>query len=179
LRAPPGPPDNELVARVLARDDRHAFAVLVRRHQASVRELLRRLTAGDQALADDLAQETFLRAYHALGSFRGEAKLSSWLLRIAHRIFLSDARAAAARRVEALDDPRDPPEPADVVARHDLAGALRLLSAEERAALALTYAEDLSHEEAAAILDWPLGTLKTRILHAKEKLRARLLPEVP
>jgi RNA polymerase sigma-70 factor (ECF subfamily) len=174
LRAPPGPPDHELVARVLARDDRHAFATLVRRHQASVRGLLRRLTAGDHALADDLAQETFLRAYRALGAFRGEAELSSWLLRIAHRAFLSDARAAAARRAEAADEP---PEPADVVARYDLSSALLLLSAEERAALALTYAEDLSHEEAAAILDWPLGTLKTRIHHAKQKLRARLRQE--
>jgi len=157
---------------VLARDDRHAFAVLVRRHQASVRGLLRRLTAGDPALADDLAQETFLRAYRALATYRGEAKLSSWLLRIAHRTFLSDARAGAARRVEATEER---PEAADLAVRYDLERALRLLSTEERAAIALTYGEDLSHEEAAAILDWPLGTLKTRILHAKEKLRARLL----
>lgn len=176
---PPGPPDSELVARVLERDDRHAFATLVRRHQAQVRGLLRKLSCGDGALADDLGQETFLRAYRALGSFRGGGKLSSWLLQIAYRTFLNDARAAAARR--AFDTPLDEALPEatgrmeSVLDRHDLARALRALSPEERAAIALTYADDLSHEEAAAILGWPLGTLKSRVLGAKEKLRARLL----
>src|SRR5689334_14344277 len=91
---PPGPDDTALVARVLASDDRHAFATLVRRHQSTVRGLLRRLTCGDAARADDLAQETFLRAYRGLASLRGSAKLSSWLLSIAYRTFLDDARAA-------------------------------------------------------------------------------------
>ena len=65
--------DAQLIARVLVQDDRHAFSELVRRYQSALRATLRRLTAGDHALADDLAQETFLLAYHNLASFRQEA----------------------------------------------------------------------------------------------------------
>jgi RNA polymerase sigma-70 factor (ECF subfamily) len=172
-----GPTDADLCARVLASDDRHAFATLVRRHQPSVRALLRKLTCGHAARADDLAQETFLRAYRALGTYRGGAKLSSWLLRIAYRVFLSDARAAASRPTEELtDDALHAAGGADdaLHARHDLERALRVLEPAERAAIALTYGQDLTHEEAAEILDVPLGTLKTRVLGAKQKLRVEL-----
>lgn len=171
-----GPPDAELIARVLSYDDRHAFATLIRRHQSAVRGLLRKLTCGNHARADDLAQETFLRAYRNLGSLRGGEKLPAWLCRIAYRAFLSEARARAAQRPEALEDDRgDGGAGMDaVLTRHDLGRALRALSPNERAALALTYGQDLSHEEAAAILECPLGTLKTRVSHAKQVLRAIL-----
>ncbi len=161
--------DAELVARVLAGDDRRAFAELVRRHQSAVRGLLRRLTAWDAALADDLAQETFLRAWRSLASWRGEARLSSWLYRIAYNGWASQVRRAP--------EP-EPPEPAPprpaadgAIDRHDLGRALATLREEERTALALAYGRDVTHEEAAAILDWPLGTLKTHLLRGREKLR--------
>src|SRR5512140_2451798 len=93
--------DAELIARVVVQDDRHAFAELVRRHQSPVRATLRRLTAGDHALADDLAQETFLLAYRNLKSFRQEARFSTWLYRIATNAFLADARK---RKEEELGD---------------------------------------------------------------------------
>ncbi|MHB8878678.1 MAG: RNA polymerase sigma factor [Myxococcaceae bacterium] len=164
------PSDTELIARVLANDDRHAFGELVRRYQSEVRGMLRRLT-GDAAAADDLAQETFLRAHRSLGQYRGGAKLSCWLYRIAYNAFISQAR-------------RSPPPMAyeapvsasmdHVLSRHDLMRAMAELRPDERAALALTYGQDVSHEEAARILDWPLGTLKTNVLRAKDKLRERL-----
>src|SRR5512140_3142808 len=84
--------DAQLIARVVVQDDRHAFSELVRRHQSLVRAMLRRLTAGNHALADDLAQETFLLAYRNLRSFRQEAKFSTWLYRIAYNVFLGDTR---------------------------------------------------------------------------------------
>src|SRR5262244_1719780 len=84
--------DAQLIARVLVQDDRHAFGELVRRHQSTVRACLRKLTSGNAALADDLAQETFLLAYRNLKSFRQEAKFSTWLYRIAYNVFLADAR---------------------------------------------------------------------------------------
>jgi RNA polymerase sigma-70 factor (ECF subfamily) len=84
--------DADLVARVLLDDDHHAFAELVRNHQSAVRGLLRNLTRGDAATADDLAQEAFLRAYKNIRSFRGEAKFSTWLYRIAYNCFREDAR---------------------------------------------------------------------------------------
>ena len=84
--------DADLIARVLADDDQHAFGELVRRHQSSVRGLLRQLTRTDIALADDLSQEAFLRAYKNIRSFRGEARFSTWLYRIAYNCFREDAR---------------------------------------------------------------------------------------
>src|SRR5258708_7858011 len=90
--ASPAISDAQLIARVLVQDDRHAFGELVRRHQSAVRTTLRRLTGGNHALADDLAQETFLLAYRNLRSFRQEAKFSTWLYRIGYNAFLADAR---------------------------------------------------------------------------------------
>ena len=88
--------DAELIARVVVVDDRHAFSELVRRHQSAVRATLRRLTAGNFALADDLAQDTFMLAYRNIKSFRQEAKFSTWLYRIATNAFLADALGALA-----------------------------------------------------------------------------------
>src|SRR5881227_1304882 len=84
--------DAQLIARSLVHDDRHAFGELVRRHQSAVRATLRRLASGNAALADDLAQETFVLAFRNLKSFRQEAKFSTWLYRIAYNAFLGDAR---------------------------------------------------------------------------------------
>jgi RNA polymerase sigma-70 factor (ECF subfamily) len=170
-----GPPDTELVARVLASDDRRAFAELVRRHQSAVRGLLRRLCAGDAAQADDLAQETFLRAYRGLKGWRGEGRLSTWLYRVAWNGWASQARRLPTPELDAPAPPRDAADAA--IDRHDLERAFGRLRDEERAALALAYGQDVSHEEAAAILDCPVGTLKTNILRGKEKLRRLLVPE--
>ena len=168
------PSDLELVARVLDRDDRRAFAELVQRHQASVRGLLRRLTAGDAALSDDLAQQVFLTAWRKLATWRGGSRLSTWLYRIAW-----NAWASQARRAPPVEPP--PPEPArptdDAVLDHrDLTRALAHLRPEERTALAVTYGQELTHQEAAELLGCPLGTLKTNLLRGKEKLRLLLLP---
>jgi RNA polymerase sigma-70 factor (ECF subfamily) len=165
--------DAALVGRVLADDDRRAFAALVLRHQSRIRTLLRRLCAGDHARAEDLAQETFLRAHRRLDTWRGQARFATWLHRIAWNVFVSDAR-----RLPAPEPPEPDPPPGveRVEARHDLERALAFLRPEERAALALAYGQDLSHEEAAAVLGWPLGTLKTHIARGKERLRRILLP---
>jgi RNA polymerase sigma-70 factor, ECF subfamily len=179
---PPQPSDTELITRVLVQDDRRAFGELVARHQSAVRGLLRRLTGGDLAQADDLAQETFLRAYRGLRGYRGGAKFSSWLYRIACNVFFSRDRGSREALVEppALEaghsEPALPPDM--LLERYDLERALATLKPRERAALVLTYANELTHEEAAVILDCPLGTLKTHVARAKEKLRLRL-EEVP
>ncbi len=99
--AEPSLTDAELIARVVVQDDRHAFSELVRRHQSAVRATLRRLTAGNHALADDIAQETFMLAFRNLRSFRQESKFSTWLYRIATNAYLADARR---RKEELLGD---------------------------------------------------------------------------
>ena len=131
--------DANLVTRVLVDDDQHAFGELVRRHQSSVRGLLRQRTRTDVALADDLSQETFLRAYKNIRSFRGEARFSTWLYRIAYNCFREDAR----RRKEfvGIDEKQiqseQDPQAVDAGLRHDLMHALSLLPLHERAAVLL------------------------------------------
>ena len=172
----PEPADAELVLAVVAHDNRAAFARLVRRHQSMVRSVLRRLAKGDHGLADDLAQETFLLAWRNLGSFRFDARFSTWLYRIAFNAWLSEAR----KRHDVLLDDEDasaPEEPAHAVPaaeRIDLERALASLSDGERAAIAACYYADLTHGEAAEAIGIPLGTVKTHILRAKAKLRAKL-----
>ena len=150
------------------------FGVLVRTHQAKVRGFLRRLTRGDAALADDLAQETFLEAHRKRAQYRGEGSFGSWLCGIAWSRFLMERRK---RKDEPLDElpesaSADPaPASAD---RLDLERAMARLSAEERAALTLCYALGHSHGEAAEILHLPLGTVKSHVLRGREKLKAML-----
>ncbi|MGZ5033857.1 MAG: RNA polymerase sigma factor [Usitatibacter sp.] len=171
--------DAELILAVLERDDRNAFAELVRRHQSQVRAVLRRLARGDTALADDLAQETFLLAWRNLRKFRFEARFSTWLYRIAFNAWQTEARKKHEVLLEVDDESPLPgadrfDEMPDVASRLDLERAMQALSDGERAAIAACYYADLSHEEAAQALGLPLGTIKTHVLRAKAKLKARL-----
>jgi RNA polymerase sigma factor (sigma-70 family) len=191
--APPAVTDAQLIARVVVEDDRHAFSELVRRYQSPVRATLRRLTAGNHALADDLAQETFLAAYRNLKSFRQEARFSTWLYRIATNAFLADARKrkeellgdadatlAADDDAEVADGGAALPDHARAATLHiDMERALAVLSEGERAAIVQCYHNDLSHEEAAYVLNMPVGTVKTHLLRGKQKLRERLAAWAP
>lgn len=178
-RAPTAEPaDAELILAVLERDDRRAFERLVLRHQSMVRAVLRRLAKGDLGLADDLAQETFVLAWRNLRHFRFEARFSTWLYRIAFNAWQSEVRK---KREVLLDDPDGAPplfdvaeDVPDTAGRIDLERAMAALSDGERAAISACYYADLSHEEAAQALGIPLGTVKTHILRAKAKLKARL-----
>ena len=168
--------DADLVARVLVDDDQHAFSELVRRHQSAVRGLLRQLTRTDVALADDLAQQAFLRAYKNIRSFRGEARFSTWLYRIAYNCFREDARRR--KELVGIDEEQiqrqQDPHVADPGLRHDLMRALNLLPLNERSAVLLCCQNGLSHDEAARVLDIPLGTVKTNVLRGREKLKRML-----
>jgi RNA polymerase sigma factor (sigma-70 family) len=168
--------DADLVARVLLEDDHHAFAELVRNHQSAIRGLLRQLTRGDLALADDLAQETFLRAYKNIRSFRGEAKFSTWLYRIGYNCFREDARKR--KELVGIDETQleaeQDPQTVDPALKHDLMHALQLLPLHERSAILLCCQNGLSHDEAARVLDIPLGTVKTNVLRGREKLKKTL-----
>ena len=103
-RAEPDRREAFLIGRVVAHDDHDAFAELVRLHQTPIRQFLRRLTGGDRETADDLAQETFWRAYRHLSTFEARGRLLSWLFRIAFQLFVSDRRS---RRIAAVPLPPD------------------------------------------------------------------------
>jgi RNA polymerase sigma factor (sigma-70 family) len=186
--ASPDVSDAHLIARCLVGDDSHAFAVLVKRHQSAVRACLRKLTIGNHALADDLAQDTFVLAWRNLKSFRQEARFSTWLYRIATNCWLAQARK---RQEELLGDRDDDVADADADAtdsrqsweadhaasstmKIDLERAMALLSDAERAAIVQCYHNDLSHEEAAYVLGCPVGTVKTHVLRGKAKLKRAL-----
>jgi RNA polymerase sigma-70 factor (ECF subfamily) len=162
--------ETKLIARATAGDSA-AFALLVRQHQSSLRGFLRRLTRNDPSLADDIAQEALLEAWRKLSHYRGEGSFAGWLNRIAWTRFLMEARK---RKPELLEDlPEQSIEPLPD-AKLDLESAMAKLSAGERAALTLCYALGHSHEEAAAILAMPLGTVKSHVLRGRDKLRAML-----
>jgi RNA polymerase sigma factor (sigma-70 family) len=185
--------DAQLIARCVVADDRHAFAELVKRHQSSVRACLRKLTAGNHALADDLAQDTFVLAWRNLKSFRQEARFSTWLYRIATNCWLAQARKRQEellgdRDADVSDDEADDAalpgsaggdHAAAATMKIDLERALARLSEAERAAIVQCYHNDLSHEEAAYVLGWPVGTVKTHILRGKQKLRSTLAAWAP
>jgi RNA polymerase sigma-70 factor (ECF subfamily) len=168
--------DAPLIARVIADDDHHAFATLVRRHQSCVRAFLLRLTCGDGALADDVAQEVFLHAYRRIGTYRSEGGFASWLFAIAYRAFASEKR----KRRWSAEDLREVPEAAQPGAQNatavteDIERAMRHLREAERACLSLCYQWGMSHQEAAGVLGFPVGTVKTHVARGKEKLREHL-----
>jgi RNA polymerase sigma-70 factor, ECF subfamily len=186
-----------LIVRVIRQGDQHAFAQLVRLNQSGVRATLRKLTKGNEALADDLAQETFLLAWRKISLFRFEAQFSTWLYRIAFNVYMSHARKSSevlvgdlgiesdesteemaqrlldsAAETSMVSTQRNQYEDAGATA--DVNRAMAVLSEPERAAIVACYHNDLSHEEASAALSMPLGTLKTHILKAKQKLKHAL-----
>jgi len=193
MATPPPVTDAQLIARCVVGDDRHAFTELVKRHQSAVRACLRKLTAGDHALADDLAQETFVQAWRNLKAFRQEARFSTWLYRIATNCWLMHARKRKEellgdREAEIADEDADAmPHLSETASDHacsstlklDLERAMRLLSEPERAAIVQCYHNDLSHEEAAYVLGCPVGTVKTHVLRAKQKMKAAMAAWAP
>lgn len=170
--------DAALVERALRDGDPRIYGILVRRHQGPIRAQLRRLLVEDPALADDLAQETFVQAWRKLEQFRGESRFGTWLHCIAHSCFLMHRRRRgeppAALAPDTVGDTAEvfataPPELAS-----DLDRALGQLSTEQRTALLYCVQLGLSHEEAAHVLAMPLGTVKTHVARGKARLRLLL-----
>lgn len=173
--------DQDLIQRVLRNRDQRAFSELVLRYQSQVRTWCRRLCNADAGAGDDLAQEVFMKAYGALGAFKMEAKFSVWLYRIAFNAAASKWRK---KRVEWCDLDAA----AEVVFDGDdfTAGidmryvqeALERLSEPQQIAIRLCFEDDLTHAEAASIMNIPLGTLKTHINRGKAQLKQLLSAEL-
>ncbi len=159
------PTDSALIASARA-GSQSAFGTLVRRYQGGVRALLLRLTK-QQALADDLAQETFLLAWEKLGQMRGDA-FRPWVSRIAYTKFLQHQRKRSKVGTPNL-------EPAQVACNQsqalDIADAMDQLPAAQCTALALAVIGGQSHSEIAATTGWPLGSVKSHIRRGQEQLR--------
>lgn len=176
--------DSALVERAVRDGDPRVFDVLVRRHQGLVRAQLRRLLHDDASTADDLAQESFIIAWRKLDQFRGDSRFGTWLYRIVYSCFLqhlrsTNVRSGSASNVEA-DDPDAPCVEADAPElRLDLDAALRRLPENQRASLLYCVQLGLSHDEAASVLDMPLGTVKAHVARGKQRLRKMLKDWAP
>lgn len=161
--------DITLIAQVVATGSHRAFGQLVEAHQEPVRRFLRRLTGGDEMLADDLAQETFIRAWERIGTFRQLSGFETWLLRIAYRVFLDEKRKAV---VPEAEQTREPSESSGErwSLHHDLDQALATLSETERTCVVLQCIEGQSIREISQITGIPENTVKSHLLRGKKNL---------
>jgi RNA polymerase sigma-70 factor (ECF subfamily) len=178
------PSDNELVERVKGGDD-DAFRILVERHSRSVYRSAYRITS-NAADADDVVQETFLRAYRAIGSFDGRATFTTWTHRIAINCAL-DLIDSRKRRDSRVNDGED----LSMIASHDaspdrivlgsemqraIAAAMAGLTGNERTAFVLRHFEGMPLEEIGEILGTRLNATKNTVFRAVKKLRQQLQP---
>jgi RNA polymerase sigma-70 factor, ECF subfamily len=176
------------VAEALA-GSQPAFERIVRRYQRPVISLIRRLIGerGDRSLAEDLAQETFVKAYIKLAAFDTSRRLSSWLFRIAHNTAIDAMRRAriatvspeeADGAVEAHPDPASAVDPLEIKALgRALEAALATLRPEYRAAIMLRYEEGLPFEDVAHVLGVPESTARSYVHRARKELAGRLTEE--
>lgn len=169
--------DDSSVVRAAAGGDVAAFQTLYRRHVGKVYAVVWRLAGGVQARADELVQDTFLRAWQRLDSFRHESRFSTWLHRLAVNTALMELRSARSRPETGaadLDDeePAAHPEPGDL--RLDLEQAVLSLPPRARAVLVLHDIEGWQHQEIAAQLGIASGTSKAQLHRARALLRRRL-----
>lgn len=166
-------------ARAAARGDTQAFEQLYRRHAGRVHGVIVRLVGGHGARAEDLTQETFVRAWRALPEFRFESALSTWLHRLAVNTALMELRSRrVGPRWEEEADHDDAvmvdPRAQGPALRMDLERAVATLPPRARAVLVLHDVEGWKHEEISAQLGMAVGSSKAQLHRARQLLRTRL-----
>ena len=182
--------DNELVKRVQRGDDA-AFDLLVRKYQHRIAALLGRYV-NDWSECQDVAQETFIRAYRAIGNFRGDAQFYTWLHRIAvntaknHLVAMgrrppgADIDVADAEQFDSGIRLRDTDTPEREMMRRQMEqtvlDAVERLPEELRVAISLREVDGLSYEEIAQRMECPVGTVRSRIFRAREAIDQELKP---
>jgi RNA polymerase sigma-70 factor, ECF subfamily len=194
--AAPSPTDTDLmlVERTVAGDQR-AYELLVIKYQRRIERLIGRMVR-DTDLVEDIAQETFIRAYRALSQFRGEAQFYTWLYRIAvntAKKALGDLKRDPLVSENALRGGDDEDEtsavenelttaetPETVLAAKEIAAAvnsaMEALPEELRQAVTLREIEGLSYEDIAEVMNCPIGTVRSRIFRAREAISAKIKP---
>ena len=187
--------DLMLVERTVAGDQR-AFELLVIKYQRRIQRLIGRMVR-DVDLVEDIAQETFIRAYRALHQFRGDAQFYTWLYRIAvntaKKALLELKRdPTVVESFMAGDDddetswrksePTSEETPESVLAAKEIAAvvnrAMAELSEDLRRAVTLREIEGLSYEEISTVMNCPIGTVRSRIFRAREAIAERLRPHI-
>ncbi|MBQ0799140.1 MAG: RNA polymerase sigma factor RpoE [Porticoccaceae bacterium] len=180
--------DQQLVKRV-QKGDKTAFDLLVLKYQHKVHAIVARYIH-DQSEVDDVVQESFIKAYRALGKFRGDSQFYTWLYRIAvntaknvlvsrkRRPPQSDVDIADAEYYSGSDRLKDNDSPENLAFRDELQEvvneALKNLPEDLRTAVTLREFEGLSYEDIAAIMECPVGTVRSRIFRAREAMDQKI-----
>jgi RNA polymerase sigma-70 factor (ECF subfamily) len=164
-------PDPRIVERART-GDLPAFEELVRTYQADVYRFAAHLTH-DRALAEDITQETFLRAFRFLRGFRGGTTFGAWLFRIARNCSMDALRRERPTMFRPLDEP-DGGQVGDAAPRVELAAALDAVSTDHRDAFLLVEVFGLTYLEASDVLGVAVGTVKSRMFRARQALAAAL-----
>lgn len=170
--------DQALITRVTLFGNRSAFDTLVRRHQSALRRFLLHLTGGDAMLSDDLAQDTLIKAWTQLSTFKNKSAFETWLFRIAYNVFYDYIRSRkeslpiedTEREIDALYRTNAD----DSSLRSDMQKALAILNANERTCITLFYMEEQPIKDIALITGMPEGTVKSHLSRGKEKMTVYL-----
>jgi len=182
--------DQQLVVKV-QNGDKRAFDLLVLKYQHKIFSIISRFVK-DQAEVQDVAQETFIKAYRALGSFRGESAFYTWIYRIAintaKNYLVSKGRRPPSTDVDVdeaefytgSDSLKDVSTPENQMMRDQLKDviykAIQDLPEDLRTAVTLREMEGLSYEEIAEVMDCPVGTVRSRIFRAREAIEKQMAP---
>ena len=163
------PTDISLVEQVAVLGNKRAFDELVRRYQSPVRRFFLHQTLGDEQLSDDLAQDTFIKAYVNIGKFKGLASFQTWLMRIAYNVFYDYTRS----HKQAMDMDQVPERQGmqtNPTLKMDIYHALALLKPDERTCVTLQMVDGYDIASIAKITEIKEGTVKSHLSRGKEKL---------
>ena len=164
--------DIALVTQVAVFHNKRAFDQLVRKYQSPVRRFFLNQTLGDEQLSNDLAQETFLKAYLNITKFRGLSSFSTWLMRIAYNVFYDDVRAR--KQTEDVDTSisalRQSASAGDSNLKMDIYAALALLKPDERTCITLQLIDGYPIDQISKITGVPENTVKSHLRRGKEKM---------
>ncbi len=187
------PTSDQLLVQRVQSGDQKAFELLVAKYQRRIFRLISRFVR-DAALAEDVAQETFLRAYRAIGQFRGDSQFYTWLYRIAvntaKKSLADSARDPVIRESSTISEDgetfvsgeqlTDMETPEAVLASREIArtvnAAMEALPEDLRTAIALREIEGMSYEDIAQAMNCPVGTVRSRIFRAREAIARQLRP---
>lgn len=168
--------DISLVAQVVVFKNTKAFDQLVKKYQSPIRRFFLNQTCGDSELSDDLAQETFIKAYTSIATFKNLSSFSTWLYRIAYNVFYDYIRSRKetsdldTREIDAINCT----EQENLGQKMDVYESLKTLKEVERTCITLFYMEDVSIDKIAGIVGIPVGTVKSHLSRGKEKLSTYL-----
>lgn len=172
--------DISLVAQVAVLGNKRAFDELVRRYQSPVRRFFLNQTLGDEQLSDDLAQDTFLKAYLNIGQFKALSSFQTWLMRIAYNVFYDHCRKMSKEKLEMSNINEEMiNDHSSLLTSHssfkmDLYAALALLKPDERTCITLQLIDGYDIQKITEITGIKEGTVKSHLSRGKDKMATYL-----